>query len=60
MLCFEQSQEDFGSKIYAFDPTPISPEWLKSQKLHPQFQAFSLGIVAYDDVAKFGPPPHEG
>lgn len=39
---------------------PISPDWLKSQKLHPQFQAFPPGIAAYDGVAKFGLPPHEG
>lgn len=52
--------EDYNAQVYAFDPTPMSLDWLKTQKVHSQFQAFPLGLAAYDGIAEFGLPPQEG
>jgi FkbM family methyltransferase len=46
----------YGVKIYAFDPTPKSIQWVKSQKIPKQFQLFEYGIADYDGIAQFFPP----
>lgn len=46
----------FGCNVYAFDPTPKSMEWLKSQDLPKGFHFFEYGIAGYDGIARFNPP----
>ncbi len=46
-------------KIYAFDPTPKSLEWLKSQKLPENFNYFKYGIAHYNGGMDFFPPENE-
>lgn len=48
--------ERFGVNIFAFDPTPKSIEWIKRQKLPPEFHFFEYGIAGYDGTATFFPP----
>lgn len=48
--------ERFGMHIYAFDPTPKSINWVKSQRLPKEFQLFEFGVAGYDGTAKFYPP----
>ena len=43
-------------KIYAFDPTPKSIEWVKSQNLTKQFVLKEYGLADFDGKAKFHPP----
>ncbi len=43
-------------KVYAFDPTPRSIQWVKSQTLPPEFLLFEFGIADYDGRAEFSPP----
>jgi FkbM family methyltransferase len=42
--------------IYAFDPTPRSIAWVKSQSLPPEFRLQEYGIAAYDGNANFFAP----
>jgi FkbM family methyltransferase len=46
----------FNCRVYAFDPTPDSVKWIKSQNLPEQFIFFDYGISNKDGVAKFFPP----
>ena len=46
----------FDCAVYAFDPTPRSVEWMKSQELPQRFHFFEYGIAGYDGMAKFNPP----
>jgi len=46
----------FGVVVHAFDPTPRAVDWLKSQKLPPQFIFHELGIAEFDGSATFNPP----
>mgnify|MGYP000564596100 CR=1 FL=1 len=48
--------EKYGLQIYAFDPTPRSIDWVKSQVLPPQFHLFDYGIAAQDGIVNFYPP----
>ena len=43
-------------KIYAFDPTPKSIEWIKNQNLTKQFVLKEYGLADFDGKAKFHPP----
>ena len=43
-------------KIYAFDPTPKSIEWVKRQNLPKQFVLKEYGLADFDGKAKFHPP----
>jgi FkbM family methyltransferase len=45
----------FHLQIYAFDPTPRSIEWMKSQKVPEQFHFFDYGIASFDGSAMFYP-----
>lgn len=46
----------FGVWVHAFDPTPRSIEWLKSQELPEQFVFHDFGVAEYDGIATFNPP----
>jgi FkbM family methyltransferase len=46
----------FGTNIYAFDPTPKSIEWIKKQNLPQKFHFFPLGLMDYDGMAQFKLP----
>lgn len=48
--------ERFGVTVHAFDPTPLSLEWVRSQELPPEFVLHETGIAAYDGVARFAGP----
>lgn len=48
--------ENYGSKVYAFDPTPKSVDWLKKQKTPQEFVFSNIGIADYDGQAEFFPP----
>ncbi|MEO0794152.1 MAG: FkbM family methyltransferase [Verrucomicrobiota bacterium] len=47
---------DRGVTIHAFDPTPKSLEWLKSQEVPKEFIMHPLGIASYDGEAQFNAP----
>ena len=46
----------FGCRIFAFDPTPRSIAWLKSQHLPQEFQFFPWGLGAIDGLLNFAAP----
>ena len=46
----------FGAHVHAFDPTPKSIRWIRSQQLPAEFQFHEIGIADYDGVAKFSLP----
>ncbi len=48
--------EKHGCKVFAFDPTPRSIEWLKKQNIPTQMRWFEVGIADYDGEADFFPP----
>ncbi|MDP4265885.1 MAG: FkbM family methyltransferase [Bacteroidota bacterium] len=48
--------EKYGVKIYAFDPTPKSIEWLNKQSLPGEFVFSPIGIAEYDGNALFSFP----
>ncbi len=45
--------ENFGVKVFAFDPTPKSIAWLRSQKLPSGFKYFPIGLSDQDRLADF-------
>lgn len=45
--------ENFGLRVFAFDPTPKSVAWLESQILPPEFRYFPLGLSDQDGIMKF-------
>ena len=49
-------EEEFKCKIFLFDPTPRSIEWLKKQNLSSNFSFFPFGLADYDGYADFVPP----
>jgi len=51
--------EKYGVKVFAFDPTPFSINWVKSQKLPIEFNFYGYGIANYDGTIKFYPPDPE-
>jgi len=42
--------------VHGFDPTPRSIEWVRQQRLPPQFRLHELGISDFDGEATFHPP----
>ena len=48
----------FNCRVFAFDPTPKSLEWLKRQELPEGFQSFAVGLADYDGQAEFFAPPN--
>src|ERR1019366_5457702 len=48
--------ERFGMDVYAFDPTPKSIAWARSQNLPSQFTLYEYGIADFDGNISFNPP----
>lgn len=46
----------YGGKVYAFDPTPRSVDWVKKQNFESNFIFFPYGIADFDGNAPFHPP----
>jgi FkbM family methyltransferase len=56
-ISFERAMiERYGLTVHAFDPTPLSLGWARSQQLPEGFHLHELGIAAYDGNARFQPP----
>jgi len=51
--------ERFGVTVHAFDPTPASIAWLKTQQVPKQFVFHDCGISDYDGTMDFYPPSRE-
>lgn len=50
----------FNAEVQAFDPTPLSRQWLAGQKLPREFHFWPYGLAAYDGDAEFFlPKGHE-
>ena len=45
-----------GAIVHAFDPTPRSVEWIRTQHLPIEFVFHELGVADYDGFAYFAPP----
>ncbi len=48
--------ERTGATVHAFDPTPRSLEWLKTQELPEKFHVHGHGLASFDGTAMFSPP----
>lgn len=48
--------QKYNCNVYAFDPTPKSVKWLKTQQLPENFHSYDVGIANYDGVATFHMP----
>jgi FkbM family methyltransferase len=48
--------EKFGLVVHAFDPTPKSIEWVKTQKFSDRFVMHDYGIADHDGSISFHPP----
>lgn len=48
--------EKFGTTVHAFDPTPKSINWLKTQRIPNELLYYEYGIANHDGVLKFYPP----
>lgn len=46
----------YGLRVYGFDPTPRSIQWVKSQQLPAEFILHEYGIADYDGIAEFQRP----
>jgi FkbM family methyltransferase len=55
----EQIIQKFSAKVYAFDPTPKSIDWLKKQSLPQNFFFMPIGLAAYDGEAIFNLPNND-
>lgn len=47
---------EFKTTIHAFDPTPRTKEWLKTQSIPKQFNYYEWGLADYDGEAEFHVP----
>jgi FkbM family methyltransferase len=52
----EQALRDFGCQIYAFDPTPKSINYVRSQNFGPRFHFREIGIWDVDGEVEFAGP----
>lgn len=52
--------ERFDLRVEAFDPTPRSLAWIKSQVLPRRFTLHEVGLAAWDGTAPFRPPLDPG
>ena len=60
-ISFDASLIDkYKLNVYAFDPTPRSLDWLKTQKLPGNFSYYDFGIAAFDGEANFFSPQNPG
>ena len=59
-LSFDLSvAEKFGCQIHAFDPTPRSLKWVRSQRLDPRIRVHEVGLAASDGDLVLREPPVE-
>lgn len=47
---------EYGMKIFAFDPTPASIDWVKHQNLPNEFIVHQYGLANHDGMVKFRKP----
>lgn len=52
--------ERFGVRVHAFDPTPRSIEWVRSQTLPAGFIFHEFGVADFDGTATFHAPENPG
>jgi FkbM family methyltransferase len=45
-----------GCEVHAFDPTPLSIEWVARQRTSPRFHFHPFGIAGHDGTARFHLP----
>ena len=45
-----------GLKVYGFDPTPKSLDWVKAQNFSKDFLVYPYGLADFDGEASFNPP----
>jgi len=50
----------FGVEVHAFDPTPISADWMRRQHPPPRFHFHPFGVAGYNGAAEFSLPLHHG
>jgi FkbM family methyltransferase len=48
--------ERFNMRVNAFEPTPRSLAWARSQRFPPAFVLHEFGLAAWDGTASFSPP----
>jgi FkbM family methyltransferase len=48
--------EQFGAKVFAYDPTPRCVEWIGRQSLPPDFMFYPFAVGAKDEVRQFYAP----
>jgi len=48
--------ERFGCAVHAFDPTPRSLAWAKTQALPENLHIHGVGLADHDGIASFSPP----
>lgn len=46
----------YGCKVFAFDPTPRSIEWVNNQIMPREFTFSPIGLAPYDGIARFYVP----
>ena len=50
----------FNCRVHAFDPTPLSREWIAKQSIPPNMTFHAAGVAAKDGEAVFAPPKVSG
>lgn len=50
----------FGLTVHAFDPTPVSIEWVRSQRLPAEFVFHPVGLGTHDGTQRFFVPRSSG
>jgi FkbM family methyltransferase len=51
--------EKYRCKVFAFDPTPKSIQWLKKQVLPPEFSYEEIGLADFDGKINLFPPEND-
>lgn len=46
----------FSAQVYAFDPTPRSLEWIKTQEIPPEIHVYPYGLASFDGTMTLHPP----
>jgi FkbM family methyltransferase len=52
--------ERFKVRVEAFEPTPRSLQWIRSQRFPPQLIVHEFGLAPWDGTARFTPPRDSG
>ena len=50
----------FGAPVHAFDPTPVSVEWVRAQRLPEAFRFHDVGLADFDGTLPFHAPRRAG